>query len=71
MVSGIYNEMNLVLLFPVIKARNKTHNVKDISGIKRLAAAIMAIEHVNDKTDGFYDHLVLPRFKYFFYSCLP
>ena len=67
-VSGIYNEMNLVLLFPVIKARNKTHNVKDISGIKRLAAAIMAIEHVNDKTDGFYDHLVLPRFKYFFYD---
>ena len=36
------NDLTLVFMFPVIKKKNSTLNVKDTSGIKRVAAAIMA-----------------------------
>ncbi len=62
------NDLTLVLMVPILKRKNSTRNVKDISGVKRLAAAIMAMNHINNKTDGFYDSLVIPRLNYIFYD---
>ena len=46
-----YNEVTIVGLFPVVKAKDEYTNVVDVSGVKRLAAAKMAIDHINNKND--------------------
>ena len=48
--------MTIVALFPVVKAKDEYTIVVDVSGVKRLAAAKMAIDHINNKNDG-YDYL--------------
>ena len=63
-----YNEVTIVGLFPVLKAKDENTNVVDISGVKRLAAAKMAIDHINNKTDGYYDYLDVPVIKLLFYD---
>ena len=50
-----YNEVTIVGLFPVVKAKDEYTNIVDVSGVKRLAAAKMAIDHINNKNDGYYD----------------
>lgn len=63
-----HNDMTLVFMFPVIKEKGSGINTLDIAGVKRLAAALMGVRHINNKTDGFYDDLILPRFKFVFYD---
>ena len=43
-------------------------DVVDVSGVKRLAAAKMAIDHINNKNDGYYDYLDTPIVKFLFYD---
>ena len=63
-----YNEVTIVGLFPVVKAKDEYTNVVDVSGVKRLAAAKMAIDHINNKNDGYYDYLDVPIVKLLFYD---
>ena len=63
-----YNEVTIVALFPVVKAKDEYTDVVDVSGVKRLAAAKMAIDHINNKNDGYYDYLDTPIVKFLFYD---
>ena len=63
-----YNEVTIVGLFPVVKAKDEYTNVVDVSGVKRLAAAKMAIDHINNKNDGYYDYLDTLIVKFLFYD---
>ena len=63
-----YNEVTIVGLFPVVKAKDEYTNIVDVSGVKRLAAAKMAIDHINNKNDGYYDYLDVPIVKLLFYD---
>eukprot|EP00943_MAST-04B_sp_MAST-4B-sp1_P001477 g1477.t1 len=55
-------------MFPVLKNKVSGINIVDTAGVKRLAAALMAVRHINNKKDGFYDDLILPRFRFIFYD---
>ena len=46
-------------LFPQFRLDSKQEYVVDEAGVRRMAAALLAIDRVNDKTDGVYDKLLL------------
>ena len=63
------DDIVFILMFPIVKKLNGQEDTIDISGTKRFAAALMAIDHVNNKTDGFFDDLLPNRtIKYLFYD---
>ena len=63
-----HNDLTVVFMFPVLKNKVSGINIVDTAGVKRLAAALMAVRHINNKKDGFYDDLILPRFRFIFYD---
>ena len=45
-------------LFPQFRLDSKQKYVIDEAGVRRMAGALLAIDRVNNKTDGVYDNLL-------------